>query len=531
MDHVRYVGRHQHALQLFATPLVALFGLALASTALYWFGITQRYPMAEGLLAYHRSWPGLVDFSLRAGWAHAAVYALLILCYMLALRVASRISARQAAPATMLVVAGWILYSASLLPAYPGESLDIFDYLVRGQMQVLFGASPLATAPNSFPQVPFYRYATWKEWIDAYGPLWEYSSGMVARTVMALSPASVSHYILGYRLLAIAMAGVCSVAIALIVRRTTPHLVVAALVAWLWNPLLLISTALGAHNDGLMLALTLLALWCVQRERWLLGLLALGLAAHVKIMALLLLPVLALWMIRRRGWWRALATGAASLALLVPLSWALYAPLGGWKTVPRMLRERAILTYNSPANVVYDLLRVHWEWQPTPARQVVIRGSTLLFLVVGAALLAWFWRRTRNHIDGDAPFWRAGIAVTMAYLLVGCFWFQAWYVMWVLALAALLPAARFTVHQLPLFSLGALWSNVSTDFLNQDPQHRFQAIQIDSIMVAVLWLPLLCTLVVPPVWQMVQQPHASYWQRWRRLQISDRLLDPRHTHE
>jgi hypothetical protein len=39
-----------------------------------------------------------------------------------------------------------------------------------------------------------------------------------------------------------------------------------------------------------------------------------------------------------------------------------------------MLRERAILTYNSPANVVYDLLRTRWDWQPRPARQAVIRG-------------------------------------------------------------------------------------------------------------------------------------------------------------
>jgi hypothetical protein len=118
--------------------------------------------------------------------------------------------------------------------------------------------------------VPFYRYATWKEWVDAYGPLWEYASGTVARAVGALSRATLPDYILGYRLLAIAMAGLCSLFIFLIVRRETPGLVVVALVAWLWNPLVVISTALGAHNDGLMLALMLVALLCVQRERWLL---------------------------------------------------------------------------------------------------------------------------------------------------------------------------------------------------------------------------------------------------------------------
>ena len=506
---------------VFATPTLGLVALGLASLGLYWVGITRQYPLAKGLLAYHRSWPGLVDFSLRAGWRHAGVYALLVLCYMLALRLAARIPPRQVVPAIVVVGSGWLLCSASLLPAYPGESLDIFDYLVRGRMQAMFGVSPLATTPDAFPRVAFYRYATWKEWVDAYGPLWEYASGMVARAVGALSRATLPDYILGYRLLAIVMAGLCSLLIFLIVRRETPGLVVVALVAWLWNPLVVISTALGAHNDGLMLALMLVALLCVQRERWLLGLVALGLAAHVKIMALLLLPVLALWLVRRRGWRRALWTGMVAMALLVPLSWVLYGPLGGWETLPRMLRERAILTYNSPANVVYDLLRTRWDWQPTPARQAVIRGSTVLFLVVAAALLLWFWWRTRNRPASDAGLWRAGIVMTMAYLLVGCFWFQAWYVMWVLVLAALLPGDSFTVRQLPLFALGALWSNVSTDFLNQDRLHRFQAIQIDSIMVATLWTPLLCALVVPVLWRIVHSPQPRTLAPSSHLSVSD----------
>ena len=48
---------------------------------------------------------------------------------MLALRLAARVaSQRQRAP-VIVIVGGWLLASTVLLGAYPGESLDIFDYL------------------------------------------------------------------------------------------------------------------------------------------------------------------------------------------------------------------------------------------------------------------------------------------------------------------------------------------------------------------------------------------------------------------
>ena len=500
-------------------PTGGLVVVALVSAILYRQGITQRYPLVDGLLHPGLTWTKIADLSFRAGWAHAGIYGLLVLCYMLALRLGSRLQPRKVPVAIAVIVGGWLLFSTSLLAAYPGESLDIFDYLVRGRMQTEFGVSPLATTPDAFPGQLFYGYATWKSWVDAYGPLWEYPSGLVARVVGALSRGRLEDYITGYRLLAIMMAGVCGTLIYLIVRRSSPQHTAVALVAWLWNPLLLISTAVGAHNDGLMLAWILVALLLMQREHWLLGIMALGLAAHVKVTALLLMPVLILWLARRRGWQHAFALSAAALALLAPLSWVLYEPLGGWQTLPRMLRERAILTYNSPANIVYDLLRERWDWAPTRARQAAIRGTTLLFLVLAAGLLLRQWQQTR-HSACDHALWRWGIAMTMTYLIVGCFWFQAWYLMWVLALAALLPASRFTLSLMPLFSLGALLSNISTDVLIHARPPRLRPIQIDSIMVATLLAPMVCALLVPALWRIFRRPHgwrATLWSRRRLL--------------
>ena len=102
----------------------------------------------------------------------------------------------------------------------------------------------------------------------------------------------------------------------------------------------------GLRSPALMLLALLASLLLIQRRRWVWGLLALALAAHVKLTALLLLPVLGLWMLRRRGWSRTLRDGAFALALAIPLSWVLYAPLGGWATLRLMLQQRARLLIN-----------------------------------------------------------------------------------------------------------------------------------------------------------------------------------------
>src|SRR4029078_13188281 len=95
------------------------------------------------------------------------------------------------------------------------------------------------------------------------------------------------------------LTGLCGLLIALIVQHSAPQLVPAALLAWFWNPLLLITTAIGAHNDLLMMVAILAALLLFQRQRWVWGLLALALAAHVKLTALLVLPILGVSLLQR----------------------------------------------------------------------------------------------------------------------------------------------------------------------------------------------------------------------------------------
>ena len=114
----------------------ALIGIGVASTLLYALGMSARYPLAVGLQSVRAGWATLVDRSLKIGAEFAGIYLLLIVGYVVALRLVLRLQDRTPRRTIGISIAGWLLSSAALLGAYPGESFDIFDYVFRGRMIV-----------------------------------------------------------------------------------------------------------------------------------------------------------------------------------------------------------------------------------------------------------------------------------------------------------------------------------------------------------------------------------------------------------
>lgn len=517
-----------------ASPLDLLIGLSLISALLYALVLRAPYPLAEGLAHPLASWATLAGFAWYASLALICGYALLTGYYMFALRLATRVAPQRQRALLLVIVGGWLLSSVVLLSAYPGESLDIFDYLFRGRLQVALGISPLVTPPARFANQLFYPYVNWTTYVDTYGPLWEYTSGTVAAIVGAVAcdcRASLASYVLGYRLLAIGLAGICGLLIYAIAAYRSPHHAPAALLAWLWNPLLLTATAIGAHNDMLMLLLMLAAVLLFQRQRWLLGLLALALAAHVKLTALLLLPVLGLWIARRCGWWRALRISGAAGALALALSWLLYAPLGGWATLPRMLGERVRLIANSPAFVIYWVLQSYAGWSEVVAWRVTTQAATLLFFILAGLLLARFWRATGDHPrPDDTLLWRGGITVTAAFLMVGSFWIWHWYLLWVVVLAALLPTSRFTTTVLPACCAGALWMYIAADFFIRRGRIATAIAPMNSLS-GITWIGLVAgALVLVAFWRALRLADSagnaleSLWRPQGQQHVHDQQL-------
>ncbi len=491
--------------------------IAVGSIILYML-LAFRYPLMASLADPRATWALMVyPTSINLSY-HLAIYLGLTVLYMLALRLLNAYLS-DSRRHSLLIVGVWLVCSAVLLTVAPGgESHDIFDYTFRGRMIVEYGANPLAGAPEELSKAPFYRYAAWIRHVDTYGPLWEMTSAGVAVVVRFVlkasdlwtttqiscprSPASckmLSVYLVSYRLLAITLTGVSAWLIMSMVRRNRPNLATAALAAWLWSPMLLITTAIGAHNDAVMIVLLLASLWLLQRQRWLPALLVLVLALHVKVTVLIFLPAIGLWIVRRRGWLRTIGVSTAAGVIGLLLSWLLYAPFEGWSTLPRMLHERSIFLANSPWHVIYYVLYIQRHWPKEMVLGLTVQLPTLLFVVSAVLVALWMldfrpnrWKRSPAPDWGDERMlWRTIAGLSLLYLLVGSFWFQHWYVLWVLAPAALLPDSILTRVVLPCLSFGALSANVVADFVRTPMPKAAPRTRLYALVVLVIWMPAL----------------------------------------
>jgi hypothetical protein len=496
-------------------------GLAVAATFGLYLLLALRYPLGSSLENPRASWASMVAPTGMNAILHLGIYLGITLLYLVTMSILARpgeVSAVQRGRQILVILTTWLACSTALMTAAPGgESHDIFDYIFRGRMMVEYQANPLVDIPNDFSlSTPYARYLAWYKNVDTYGPVWEASSAVIALSVRQTahwlgwwdetspvcpkSPESCQlliMYITGYRLLAILLTGLGGLLIARMVRRNQPSRVPLALAAWLLNPLVLVASALGGHNDAVMLVLILLSWWNLQHQRPFLALLTLILAAHVKLTALIWLPVCLLWILRRWGWRRTLKIGVASAISGLALSWFLYAPFGGWNSLPRMLHERSLYLANSSWRILKTLLVDRWKWPVKRAHQLSISLPSWLFGAGTILTSLWAfnfrpkrWRNTQNNPNQpDSRLWRTLLAISLLYLVIGSFWFQNWYILWAIAPAVLIPESRFTRFILPWLVFGALSANVTMDFLLATTLKTARPILRYTIPVLVIWMP------------------------------------------
>jgi hypothetical protein len=469
-----------------------------------WALLVALYPLAGNLALNRRIWGALVGGNLIAFAAHATLYAGLFCIFLIGLREAHVMPARTI----------WLAFfatSALLLLSFPGESLDIFDYLFRGRMMVEYGASPLYKTPYDFRTTPFHRYVTWSQWVDAYGPMWEYVSAAISwlvkqtatdaqRAVTINNPcldqpavcSLLARYVTGYRLAAIALTAACG---ALIAQLAPADERSRALHLFLMNPLTLLAGPVGGHNEALMLVFVLAWVLCFSRGRFALGMLSLAAAAHVKFTALLLAPIALLWLVGARGWRTALRAVAPAVLLAAVASWLAYRPLGGWETLPKNLQQRAALNTNSLGELLNLTLFYGLSWEKQTARDLVARAASIAFALPAVPLMLRWLRQPLG--DAHASLRRA-IGLVLLYLLIGSYWFQPWYALWPLALVALLPRASWHGRELAVLALtlsgpaGALFG----DFARAQPESvRLAPWLISIIAIALIHAPAYATIL------------------------------------
>ncbi len=399
-----------------------LYGLGMLIPAL---GFAHRYPLRGnsdrlvdiGKLAQY----GVTEFA-----GYVAGLTLMFALYILALRESRRLTTPRALPAifacgTALAVAmGWM---------YPVNAIDLFIYAVRSRLLTTYGVNPLTARPVNFADDPLMRFASqeWGTHVSPYGPLWN----LVAAPVTALAGDRLGPALAGFKLLAIVALLLGGWLIVRTLAVIDPDAAATGALFYLWNPLVLWEGIGNGHNDIVMVVPLLAALlaWARRRDGWVIPLLIV--ATLIKYVTMLLLPLAAIALWRRTDTWAergrvALASVGFSL-LAIAVAFFPFYDLGA---VLESIAAQGDIFLTSPAAMAIGLLRTDYPVIEIKQWARAIGYSLLLAVLVWQMLV--LWRRPER-----LP--RAAFETLFVFLLVATWNFRVWYLIWPVALAALIP--------------------------------------------------------------------------------------------
>ncbi len=499
-------------LRISPTQRVRAFRLALAgllSLAIYIYAFVQPYHLARWWSYAQRTIAKITGYDQSVGILYVLAMAALFVLYGYACRAAQ---GRHPALTWAVVILGIIAFNVALLQLYPVDSNDIFDYIIRARMTAYYGANPFYRVPAEFPTDPFQAYNGWDRIPSAYGPLWELIAAAGAWIGGNAAPYrdTLIRNVLVFKLIAVLGYAGTALVIGLILRRHAPERALVGVVLFAWNPLVIYVTAGNGHNDAVMAFFIVLGCYWLLRRRFTLAALAQTAGALVKFVSILLVPIVVITALRQFKTWRergryVLVTGTLC-GVLVAMA---YAPFWQGGDILGLGRRGEMFTTSLPAVVRMAL-------EPG----LGARLADHLAAYVGLFLLAAWLIRQLRRVGRSDDLWvavRASLSLVLFYLLVSILWFQWWYVVWPLALAALMPGDVFSRGAM-LFSFAALWKMPVYDFLLMySPKATTAAYWEYRITPATLGVPW-----VYFAWQAMKarlKAYAADLNRWRQRRV------------
>ncbi|WP_030488849.1 polyprenol phosphomannose-dependent alpha 1,6 mannosyltransferase MptB [Micromonospora chokoriensis] len=344
-------------------------------------------------------------------------------------------SLRDQVPSTrwaLITVGLWLL---PVLIAPPLASRDVYAYACQGASYAA-GINPYEQGVSALP-CPWLDTISyiWRDTPAPYGPLFVVLSGAVVTATGSLTGAIVA-----FRLIAVAGVALTAFTLPVLARRAG---VPAPRAVWLalGCPLVAVHLVSGAHNDALMVGLLVAGLAVIAARPGRTGpLLAggalLGLAAAIKVTALVVVPFAALAaivggysvraLIRYGGW----VVGGA-VAVVAGVTYAAGLDFG-W--VSGLARGSDVIAWTSPSTAVGQT--VGYLAVPFGANIDALPVTRGIGMGVLALLLIWLWWRARTR----DPLWYAALALAATVALAPLF--HPWY--WIWPLAVLAATARRT---------------------------------------------------------------------------------------
>jgi hypothetical protein len=303
-------------------------------------------------------------------------------------------------------------------------SHDVYSYLDYARLGVVHGLDPYVRGPAAAPADPAFASVTWPHTTSAYGPLFTLASYPLAWLPVGLAIAALK------AIAALSILGLATIVARIAAWRGTDPLRAAAFVAL--NPLVLVHVVGGAHNDGLMMLLAMLAVAAILSAREAAGGVALVAAIAIKVSTAFLAPFALVGIANRGSMGRYVVPGStyrpigrllfgAAVAIAV-ICGAAYLGFGwDWLRAFRLAGENQ--GHTSHLSIPTTLARIT-GLGPGPLRIAALA----IYAGALAYLLLWTWR------GND---WVRAAGWAAVGLLLATSWLLPWYLIWPLPLAAI----------------------------------------------------------------------------------------------
>ncbi len=304
--------------------------------------------------------------------------------------------------AGLAVVAVAVAARLALLPAAPSLSGDLYRYVWEGRV-ILNGGNPYRQSPDDPGLIPLrdrvvHPHINHKDLATIYPPLAEAGFALVAAvspTVTAFKAWVILHDL--------------ALVIVLLAWARREGLSPVSVIAYAWNPLVLVEYAGSGHNDPTALLWLAVALM-LSRDRPMASAVALVVGSLTKLAPLVALPFLL-----RRWPWRARVLAVALLA----------AGLGWFLSEARGPSSGLAAFWGAWSN---NELAFHYLERMTGSYAT----ARCVALVLLAALLLWALRRAASETEGTRRMMRGSLLLSPVL--------HPWYLGWVLVFESHKPS-------------------------------------------------------------------------------------------
>lgn len=380
---------------------------------------------------------------------------LLWLCYLWAILIFYRRRDKGLFP----ILTFTVILSLLLLFTPPLLSRDLFSYIYYGRIAVVYQNNPYLVTPQKFLTDPLFSFTSlfWKNTPAVYGPFFTLLSMLL--TWPAGDNITLNIYLFKFVLILCNLG--CVLLIWHLLGEYAPRRRNFGTMLYAWNPLVLIHTAGGGHNDIVMALLALAALSLVMKGRKCSGFGFLCLAFLVKYVTVIFMLSYAVYLYMNRDSTRAWLRDMLAFALIfLAMFFAFYLPFwSGMSTFSPLLNNLKLRNVTLPAGWLFA--GVIWFLHAAlriPSGAASTLGSVLCTLVLtGGFLVFLFHRSLRCRRPSDMP--DTWFLLSLAFLLTRPY-FLSWYLLWVFPFLCLRKWDRLAQAVLLLGTLTLVFADV-----------------------------------------------------------------------